>query len=55
MLRYFDGLAYKEIAARLDVSLETVKTQMARGTLRCAEYFRARGLLKSPRTPGDLP
>jgi RNA polymerase sigma-70 factor (ECF subfamily) len=47
MLRYFDGLSYKEIADRLGVSLETVKTQMARGTRRCAEYFRERGLLKS--------
>ena len=47
MLRYFDGLSYKEIADRLGVSLETVKTQMARGTRRCAEFFRERGLLKS--------
>ena len=55
MLRYFDGLAYKEIAARLGVSLETVKTQMARGTLRCAEYFRARGLLQAPPVRGPQP
>ena len=47
MLRYFDALSYKEIADRLGVSLETVKTQMARGTRRCAEYFHERGLLKS--------
>jgi RNA polymerase sigma-70 factor (ECF subfamily) len=47
MLRYFDGLSYLEIAGRLGVSLDTVKTQMARGTRRCAEYFRDRGLLGS--------
>jgi RNA polymerase sigma factor (sigma-70 family) len=47
MLRYYDGLSYKEIAVRLGISHETVKTQMARGTSRCAEYFREHGLLKS--------
>ena len=45
MLRYLDGLAYKEIAVLLDVSTETVKTQMAKGVQRCAEFFAARGLL----------
>jgi RNA polymerase sigma-70 factor (ECF subfamily) len=47
MLRYLDGLAYKEIAAQLCISPETVKTQMATGMRRCAEFFRQRGLLKS--------
>ena len=47
MLRYYDALSYQEIATQLGVSIETVKTQMARGTRRCAEYFRERGLLKS--------
>jgi RNA polymerase sigma factor (sigma-70 family) len=47
MLRYLDGLAYKEIALHLGISPETVKTQMAKGMRRCAEYFRERGLLKS--------
>jgi RNA polymerase sigma factor (sigma-70 family) len=47
MLRYLDGLAYKEIAVQLDISTETVKTQLATGMRRCAEYFRERGLLKS--------
>ena len=45
MLRYLDGLAYKEIAAQLDISPETVKAQLAKGMRRCAEYFRERGLL----------
>ena len=47
MLRYLDGLAYKEIAVQLGISPETVKAQMAKGMRRCAEYFRERGLLKS--------
>ena len=47
MLRYIDGLAYKEIATQLGISPETVKAQMAKGMRRCAEYFRERGLLQS--------
>lgn len=44
MLRYLTGCSYKEIAALLDISPETVKTQIANGVQRCAEYFEARGL-----------
>lgn len=44
MLRYLKGLSYKEIATVLGVSTETVKTHMAKGVLRCSEYFAARGL-----------
>ena len=56
MLRYLDGLAYKEIAVQLDISPETVKAQMAKGMRRCAEYFRERGILKSaPATEKSLP
>jgi RNA polymerase sigma factor (sigma-70 family) len=51
MLRYLDGLAYKEIAAQLDISPETVKAQLAKGMRRCAEFFRERGLLKSTPPP----
>jgi RNA polymerase sigma-70 factor (ECF subfamily) len=47
MLRYLDGLSYKEIAVQLDISPETVKAQMAKGMRRCAEYFREKGLLKA--------
>lgn len=46
MLRYLKGCSYKEIAALLDVSTETVKTHMAKGVKRCAEYFAAHGLLE---------
>jgi RNA polymerase sigma-70 factor (ECF subfamily) len=45
MLRYLDGLAYKEIAAQLGISPETVKVHMAKGMRRCAAYFAERGLL----------
>jgi len=48
MLRYLKGHSYKEIAALLDISPETVKTHMAKGVLRCAEFFEARGLLHGP-------
>jgi RNA polymerase sigma-70 factor (ECF subfamily) len=44
MLRYLKGHSYKEIAALLAISPETVKTHMAKGVLRCAEFFEARGL-----------
>jgi RNA polymerase sigma factor (sigma-70 family) len=56
MLRYIDGLAYKEIALQLGISTETVKTQMAKGMRRCADYFRERGLIKSaPPSVGTAP
>jgi len=47
MLRYLDGLAYKEIAAQLDIPPETVKFHMAKGMRRCAEFFTERGLLSA--------
>jgi RNA polymerase sigma factor (sigma-70 family) len=52
LLRYLDGLPYKEIAARLGISPETVKTQIATGTRRCAEHFAAHGLL-APDAAGE--
>lgn len=51
MLRYLDGLAYKEIATQLGISPETVKAQLAKGMRRCAEYFREQGLLQSAPAP----
>jgi RNA polymerase sigma factor (sigma-70 family) len=50
MLRYLDGLAYKEIAVQLGISPETVKVHMAKGMRRCAAFFAERGLLKVPAT-----
>lgn len=46
MLRYLDGLAYKEIAGQLGISAETVKVHMAKGMRRCAAFFAERGLLE---------
>jgi RNA polymerase sigma factor (sigma-70 family) len=45
MLRHLDGLAYKEIAARLGISPETVKVHMIKGVKDCTRHFRTRGLL----------
>jgi len=54
MLRYLDGLAYKEIAVQLGISAETVKVHMAKGMRRCAAFFAERGLLETlPPTAGE--
>ena len=54
MLRYLDGLAYKEIAVQLGISAETVKVHMAKGMRRCAAFFAERGLLETlPLSAGD--
>jgi RNA polymerase sigma factor (sigma-70 family) len=50
MLRYLDGLAYKEIADQLGISPETVKVHMAKGMRRCAAFFAERGLLDTAPT-----
>ncbi|PAW65842.1 MAG: hypothetical protein B9S34_09665 [Opitutia bacterium Tous-C1TDCM] len=56
MLRYLDGLAYKEIADQLGISPETVKVHMAKGMRRCAAFFAERGLLATapPPAAGDF-
>lgn len=46
LLRYLDGLAYKEIGVRLGISPETVKVQITKGMRRCTEFFEERGLVK---------
>ncbi|MCX6942209.1 MAG: RNA polymerase sigma factor [Verrucomicrobia bacterium] len=54
MLRYLDGLAYKEIAEQLGISAETVKVHMAKGMRRCAAFFAERGLLETlPPSAGE--
>lgn len=43
-LRKIYGLSQKEIAARLDISENTVEAQVANGVRRCAEYLARLGL-----------
>lgn len=45
------GLSYQEAAARFGLSAGTVHAQVSRGLKKCAEYFRARGLLDERRAP----
>lgn len=53
LLRYLDGCSGKEIAARLGISLGTVKGHLLKGVRDCARYFEARGLVEAApdRTP----
>lgn len=46
MLRYLDGLSYKEIGARLGISPNTVKVHLVKGVRDCAAHFRKHGLLE---------
>ncbi len=55
MLRYLDDLSYKEIAAQLGISPETVKVHMAKGMRRCAAFFAERGLITAPSAAGNVP
>ena len=50
MLRHLDGLSYKEIAARLEISPETVKVHMIKGVKDCTRFLQQRGLLGAPAT-----
>jgi RNA polymerase sigma-70 factor (ECF subfamily) len=45
LLRYLDGCSGKEIAARLGISLGTVKGHLLKGVRDCARFFEARGLV----------
>lgn len=53
MLRHLDGLPYKEIAARLGISAETVKVHMLKGVRECTAFFRRHGLLDE--APAEKP
>lgn len=46
LLRYLDGLPYKEIAARLGISPNTVRIHMVKGMRDCTDYFRGIGLIE---------
>lgn len=47
LLRYLDGCSSKEIAARLGISLGTVKGHLLKGVRDCARFFEARGLVNA--------
>ena len=51
MLRHLDGLSYKQIAAQLGISPETVKVHMVKGVRDCVAYFQRHGLLDNPAAP----
>jgi RNA polymerase sigma factor (sigma-70 family) len=44
LLRKIQDLSQREIASRLSISENTVESLVAKGTRRCAEYLRARGV-----------
>ncbi len=46
MLRKFEGLSQKEIAAHLGLSENTVEVQIGRANRRCEQYLRRRGLFQ---------
>lgn len=46
LLRYSEGLASKEIARRLGVSTETVKSHLTKGVGNCIDFFHRHGLLE---------
>lgn len=48
LLRYSEGLPSKEIARRLGVSNETVKSHLAKGVGDCVDFFQQHGLLDQP-------
>jgi len=44
VMRHRDGLAYKEIARRLGIALNTVKVHLMKGVSDCTAFFREQGL-----------
>lgn len=54
MLRHLDGLSYKEIGERLEISPETVKVHMVRGLKDCTRFFEKRGLIGEGAVPARI-
>jgi len=55
LLRYLDGCSGKEIAARLNIALGTVKGHLLKGVRDCARYFESRGLVEAAPDPEHAP
>jgi RNA polymerase sigma-70 factor (ECF subfamily) len=45
ILRYLEGLSYREIANHLNLSPETVKVHLVKGVRDCIRHFHQRGIL----------
>lgn len=50
MLRYLDGMSYREIAGELGISPETVKVHLVKGVRDCTLFFHRCGLLAVTKT-----
>jgi RNA polymerase sigma-70 factor (ECF subfamily) len=46
VLRHLDGLSYKEIADRLEISPNTVRVHLVKGVSSCTAFFRKKGLFE---------
>lgn len=44
ILRRIDGLEYKQIANRMNISVSAVEKHVTNGVLKCSAYMRARGI-----------
>ncbi len=49
ILRVLRDRSHREIATELGLSEETVRVQVARGMKKCAQFLRARGVVRGPR------
>lgn len=45
IMRHLDGMSYKEIADRLQISPNTVRVHLVKGVSDCTAFFRKRGML----------
>ncbi len=43
VLRIYENLSYKQIAARLNISVDTVETQLSRALKKCKKHFLKQG------------